>query len=456
MNYDDMKEKKLGEVLGETKDIMADAIQELSFDDLERYRDNMRLLREAYEKQQELEKTMNLEPLWAAIAEVLSLPEYENISFTSLMLESVDDAGQIIPGSVFDQVIEKAKKLLAAQDKPGYLEPIGSAPNSDSLNWLFKVIATSKGGRMVRQSKQNRHEQVRILESGDTLRFEKTNKQKESSVIIDIEHADKYLTKTSKTFTKMLMFTLQKMAAQHFPPEVGFSLQEIVDLGMYSTTSNARRAVKDFFDQQKSTTLRGAIKKGKKTIREEGGILFYHYKIDNGYVRFFTNENFNMEFIANYFTVFPRFAYRLKDVNAFSLVRFIFFLARQNTRTIKEKGTFTISLEAIRDNLGLPSVDQVKNRKYKQYIIDPIEKAIEELENAIMTEPEAQDYCFTITPHGTDTSKIEEWLEGYLEIGLSGNFAETFIRIATETEKKVKRFEDMKQKEAAKIAAKSE
>lgn len=115
MNYDELKNKTLGEVLGETKDIVADAIQELSFDDLERYRDNMRLLREAYEKQQELEKTMNLEPLWAAIAEILSLPEYENISFTSLMLESVDDAGQIIPGSVFDRVTTQAREILTAR-----------------------------------------------------------------------------------------------------------------------------------------------------------------------------------------------------------------------------------------------------------------------------------------------------------------------------------------------------
>lgn len=140
MNYEELKNKKLGEVLGETKDIVADAIQELSFDDLERYRENMRLLREAYEKQQELEKTMNLEPLWAAVAEVLSLPEYENISFTSLMLESVDDAGQIIPGSVFDQVIEKARELLEG-------EPENAEELSEFFDGLreYMVVPRPKG-----------------------------------------------------------------------------------------------------------------------------------------------------------------------------------------------------------------------------------------------------------------------------------------------------------------------
>ena len=97
-------------------------------------------------------------------------------------------------------------------------------------------------------------------------------------------------------------------------------LQELVDLGMYSTTSNAARAIKEFFAQQKQITLGGTVKKGKKTIKEEGGVLFYHYRIENGFVKLSVNENFNMGFIANYFTVFPRFAYALSN-NAFTLVR---------------------------------------------------------------------------------------------------------------------------------------
>ena len=274
-------------------------------------------------------------------------------------------------------------------------------------------------------------------------------------VIVEIDQADTYLSKTNKTFTKVLLFTLQKMTAQNFPLEVGFSLQELVDLGMYSTTSNAGRAVKEFFAQQKLTTLSGVVKKGRKTVKEEGGVLFYHYRLNNGYVTLSVNENFNMEFIANYFTVFPRFAYALSN-NAFSLVRYIFFLARQNAQAIKNKGTFTISLDSVRENLGLPSVDEVKNRKYRQFIIEPIEKAIEETEEALQTVPEAKEYGFTITPHGTDTNNISEWLQGYLEIGLKGDFAETFIRIATKAEKERAQWERIRKAELARIAAKDE
>jgi len=301
----------------------------------------------------------------------------------------------------------------------------------------------------------NRHEEIKVIERGGKTTFTRKNKQNGSTVIIEIDQADKYLSKTNKTFTKVLLFTLQKMTAQNFPLEVGFSLQELVELGMYSTTSNAGRAVKEFFAQQKLTTLSGIVKKGRKTVKEEGGVLFYHYRLNNGYVTLSVNENFNMEFIANYFTVFPRFAYRLSN-NAFSLVRYIFFLARQNAQAIKNKGTFTISLKAVRENLGLPSVDEVNNRKYKQYIIEPIEKAIEEIEDALQKVPEAKEYGFTITPYTEDTGNINKWLEGYLEIGLNGDFAETFVRIATKTEKDRAQWEKVKTAELARIAARNE
>lgn len=346
--------------------------------------------------------------------------------------------------------LEKEARRLEKQELPA----LGSVPNGDSINWLYRVIS-SKGGRLVQQSNGNRHEEILKQKKGDSLRFTRTNKQNGNTVIVEIAQADKYLSKTNKAFAKVLLFTLQKMNAQNFPLEVGFSLQELCDLGMYSTPSNAGRAIKEFFAQQKQTMLSGSVKKGRKTVKEEGGVLFYHYRLENGYVKLSVNENFNMEFITPYFTVFPRFAYALSN-NAFNLVRYIFFLARQNTPSIKNKGTFTISLEAVRENLGLPAPDEVKNRKYKQYIMEPIEAAIEEIEEAAKAAPEAKEYGFTITPVGTDTSNIYKWLEGYLEIGLNGDFAETFVKIATKAEKDRETWNRIKTAELAKLEARKE
>lgn len=364
---------------------------------------------------------------------------------------------EIITALLEDPAIRRELEKEAAAGQLSTLAPLGSVPNGDSLNWLFRVISANKGGRIVQANPANRHEEVKAEQYGDKVRFTRTNKQANTTVTVEIDQADKYLSKTNKTFTKVLLFTLQKMTAQNFPLEVGFSLQELVELGMYSNTSNALRAVKDFFAQQKLTTLSGTVKKGRKTVTEEGGVLFYHYHLENGrgFVKLSVNDKFNMEFIANYFTVFPRFAYRLSN-NAFSLVRYIFFIARQNTQSIKDKGTFTISLEAVRENLGLPAPEDVNNRKYRQYIIEPIEEAIEEIEEALLKVPEAKEYGFTLTPYGTDTSNINKWLQGYLEIGLNGDFAETFVRIATKAEKDRAQWEKVKAAELARIAARTE
>ena len=113
-------------------------------------------------------------------------------------------------------------------------------------------------------------------------------------------------------------------------------------------------------------------------------------------------------------------------------------------------------MDAIREAMGLPAVDKVKNRKYKEDIIDPIENAIEEIETALQQVPEADGCQFTLTPYGTDTTNINEWLDGFLVIGLEGKFAETFIRIATNREAQKAKQEAATRRAKAMLAAKKE
>ena len=367
-----------------------------------------------------------------------------------------DEEGLLSVTDIIRELLKNPAILreLEKEAGAGTLAPLGSVPNGEIVYWLIRTLNSSKGGRTVQASTRNRHEEITTIQKGNSLRFIRENKQTKTTQIVEMKNALKYLGKT-KTFVKLLIFSLQKMTAQNFPLEVGFSLQELVSLGVYENTSNARRAVKKFFEQQLDTPLSGTVKKGKRIINERESVLFYDLNIDDGFVTLSANHKINMEFVATYFTVFPRFAYALNG-NAFSLVHYIFFLARQKAQDIKDKGTFTISLEAVREYLGLPSVDEVNNRKYRQYIINPIEKAIEEVEEALLKVPEAKEYGFTITPYGTDTNNIRQWLQGYLEIGLKGDFAETFIRLATKTEKDRAQWEKVKQAELARIAARAE
>ena len=331
--------------------------------------------------------------------------------------------------------------------------PLLAMPESALLQFLFFII--NSNGENLQASKVNRHEKITVRTEGSRTIFERKNNRKgaSSEYVVMIEQAVEVMRKTGKTFSKCLAFSLEQMARQNFPNEVQIPLKEFVDRGSYSNVNHAKRAMLDFFDTQKQITLSGQEKRGRKTVFEEGGVLFYHYKYNSGgMLSLSVNSNFNWDLIAAYFTVFPRFAYALSN-NAFLLTWYIFYLARQNTNKIREGQPFTIGLESVRAFIGLPDPAEVQGRKYRQQIMTPIEDAIEEIEAAIQKTPEAQNLAFTITPYGTDTKSITEYLQGYLEVGLSGAFAETFANIADNAEEKRKKWERAKLNAAAKLQA---
>ena len=176
------------------------------------------------------------------------------------------------------------------------------------------------------------------------------------------------------------------------------------------------------------------------------------YDEETGFVHFVVNPCFNTEFIAPYFTLFPRDAYKMSE-KALSLTYYIFYLARQNTRKIKNGGTFTIKMDTIRNYLGFPDVDEVKNRKYKKFIIDPIDRIIDEIESVIGQTPKTQNQGFTITPYVQYTGNVRDYLNGYLEIGLKGDLAKTFIEIAEKQERKQRQRERALERAKAKAIA---
>jgi hypothetical protein len=160
---------------------------------------------------------------------------------------------------------------------------------------------------------------------------------------------------------------------------------------------------------------------------------------------------------AHYFTILPTWSYKLKSDNAVMLLDYIYYLARQRTADIREKGHFTISLEGIRARLGLPTPQEVKEshaRQYTLYIINPIEAAITAIEDG----QEGDD--LKITPiYDAAYKNVHEYLDGYLEITMTGETrAYMMDRAKNEaTEKaKAKRLEDKKQIAAATRKAKKE
>lgn len=332
-----------------------------------------------------------------------------------------------------------------------FLPVIASLPSTEIQQFFFRIMSSS--GEL-KKSTVTRSEEISIeeyMESGTSYtRYRRRNRDKEVAILFS--DAEEILTGRNKTFLKLFIFSMQKIAQQNNPRAVHFSLSELVQNKMYSSTDTARRAVKAFYSQQSKVQFFRSTKD-----KESGGFLFYHRDIDRGYVTLFINENLPIvPIFAEQYTVFPRWAYRLGS-NAFSLTHYIFALARQNAKKISETGTFNVGMEAIRNYLGLPTVNELSlTSRHYDFITEPIESAIEEIEEAVRETREEYNGNFTITPNTVEGMNIREWLDGYITIGLSGDYVKSLERISDKRRKMIETHSLEKAKEAARIAARAE
>ena len=282
-----------------------------------------------------------------------------------------------------------------------------------------------------------------------------TYKGTDSECTVTLEQFRTFFAKRVQNGAKIFNFLLKKLNEQNYKEHTDFFLKELVELGIYTNPDSAYRGLKSVTDKLMRMHIEGRItvyhgKKKKEVYNAKMAVV-------SGRVITYNKCQIILPSIirnaSHSITVLPKWAYTLESENAYMLVDYIFYLAKQNTYKIKENGYFTISLEAIRMQLGLPSPDEVKenhNRNYNIHIINPIEEAITAIENS------QQENELTITQvydHGHKTA--EEYLAGFLKIGLSGEAMEYMENRATTKAKmqaETKRIEE--KKEIAKAIAK--
>ena len=243
----------------------------------------------------------------------------------------------------------------------------------------------------------------------------------------------------SKTAKKWLVLFLNKIAEQALNQDgtlkkgyIYIEPREVVaDFKMYSTEWAAARAFLEVEPLFTNCTVRGYLKKGKKTIEQaESAVLFpfMKYKSREGFT-VDINPRVNWSMVCSFFTLIHKAYFSLPN-RAADLLYYIFYRARESTREIKEKGYFNISMRAVQERLGLPS--EKNNREPQKTIKEPIEAAITAIEDAI------RDADFTITPYYDMSAPIMAFLEkGYLQIAFKGHYAEYFTNLAKETNKKI-------------------
>ena len=193
---------------------------------------------------------------------------------------------------------------------------------------------------------------------------------------------------------------------------------------MYSNPDAARVGVRKGFDALSKMMLSGEIRDRKQNLsQDEMAVLFINMQIKNNIVTIKLNPYLNLNILAPYFTLLPRYAFSL-STRAFDLLYLIFYLSRQNIDKIRAQGYFTISMRTIQTRLSLPSEKNTRNPG--RLIRDPIEKAIEEIENASQTNE------LQLTMLGfSDEATVAEFLDsGYLKVELKGTYAKDFIELS--------------------------
>jgi len=329
-----------------------------------------------------------------------------------------------------------------------------NVPDSPASNLILETLGAGVdiADLPARKRQVNHNTTLEVLKNGSRRQI-KLESQK-AQVTIELADIDK-LTGSNKPAKKLFVLALIKANEQAIHggqltrDYISFPLQELIDTGFYSTPQSARKGFNAGMDTLTSLKVKGHIQQTKKRGSSINAleVLFTGARIERGQCTIFFNDRINWSFIAQYFTILPRYYFRLSN-RASDLLYYIFYLARQHTREIEERGYFTIGFRAIQHRLQLPS--EIGNNNPDRTIKQPIEEAIEQIEtrhSGLYSNTE-----FSLLPVYDEYAPIAGFLDnGYLKVGLMGAFAETFIAISKDTTKQI----ETAQKRQARITEKA-
>ena len=319
-----------------------------------------------------------------------------------------------------------------------------NVPDSTASNLILETLGAGEGiaDLPARKRQINHNTTYEVLEDGRKRQVSLVNPK--AKVTIELADIDK-LTGSNKPAKKLFVLSLIKANEQAIfdgqltKDYISFPLQELIDIGFYKTPQSARTGFKAGMDALTSLKIKGHIQQTKKrgSSIDALEVLFTGANIKNGQCTVYFNPRISWSFIAQYFTILPRYYFKLPN-RASDLLYYIFFLARQHTRDIEERGYFTIGFRAIQHRLQLPS--EIDNGNPYRTIKQPIEEAIEELEtehSLLYGNTE-----FSLLPVYDEAASIKDYLDnGYLRVGLTGAFAQTYIEISKDTAKQIEQAE---------------
>lgn len=322
-------------------------------------------------------------------------------------------------------------------------EKIGNViPNSPTTHTLKGIFETAGTKRDLKVSKNAKMEAKKDLYGNATYNYE----SKGDTFEISISDYKKILTRQDKTTRKVFNFILEKYNQQK-TDTIYFTLQEIIDRGMYKNKDTARRGIDKAISKLMLIHVKGATTKGKRTTSIQRCQLVMKSSVAND--SYIEVEPALFNFLCQYYTMLPVWSDRLGS-KAYSILDYIYYRARQELQSIKDTKSFNISLRTLNDHLAQP--DPKDTVKHSQYIIDPLLEAIGEIEliQAEYKKNNNEVMTLNISPIYADNySNANDFLNGYLNINLDEYTTNYLIELnrnfINKKEANIKRIEGLKE-----------
>lgn len=246
--------------------------------------------------------------------------------------------------------------------------------------------------------------------------------------------------KLSKGCKNIFIYSLHKLGQQNITTNlfedlsIEFPMQDLIDLGMYSSLRACRQAFNTAIDELTSIKIKASIKEknSSKTVTTNNDITVMFIKAGytrgNCYILLNKHIDWNL-FALKTFALLPKSYFPLYE-SAQDLMFNIFSLARQKKQDIASKGYFTIGFRTIQSWLNLP--DEKATPQAKRDTLGAIEKAV----NAIKEAENSKDFIITLD-YNRNGSIAEILNEGYITIHLKGIYAQKIIEINERQQAKI-------------------
>lgn len=252
---------------------------------------------------------------------------------------------------------------------------------------------------------------------------------------IKIANYKKVVTKQDQSTKKVLNYILvlyneQKSDTLHF------TLQDIVDLGMFGNKDSARRGLNKGVGKLTEVHLTTTVMVNGKPETRYFQFIKEAEIADKSFIEV---SPILFDNLSLYYRAMPTWGWGLNS-KPYDLLDYIYIRARQSINSIRENGTFNISVQAISEHLGqkLPK----ETHRISQQIVDPIIDAIEKIEEAQRKHKMevGNSIYLGINPNYPDDYKSahDYYLRGYVTITLDEYTRKNLTDLGQKRDKKKK------------------